>query len=256
MGKTHLVVPDQHAAPGFHNDRADWLGQLIKDIKPDVLINIGDAADMSSLSSYDKGKAQFHGRNYEKDINAHLDFQERMMSPMRRSKKKQPYRVFLEGNHEFRIKRAIDISPELEGDRFGMSFRDLDLDKHYHEVVEYDGNTPGIYSIDGVFYAHYFVTGVMGRPVSGEHQAYSLLTKKFNSCTMGHTHTFDYKVRTLPDGRKLYGVVCGVYQDYRSPWAGTVNNLWDRGVLVKRNVQNGMYDIEWISINRLEKEYG
>jgi hypothetical protein len=73
MGKTHLVVPDQHAAPGFHNDRADWLGQLIKDIKPDVLINIGDAADMSSLSSYDKGKAQFHGRNYEKDINAHLD---------------------------------------------------------------------------------------------------------------------------------------------------------------------------------------
>jgi hypothetical protein len=97
MGKTHLVVPDQHAAPGFHNDRADWLGQLIKDIKPDVLINIGDAADMSSLSSYDKGKAQFHGRNYEKDINAHLDFQERMMSPMRRSKKKQPYRVFFGG---------------------------------------------------------------------------------------------------------------------------------------------------------------
>jgi len=253
--KVHLVIPDSHAHPDFNNDRADWLGHLIKDIKPDVVINIGDGADMASLSSYDKGKASFHGKNYGKDIESHLDFQERMWAPFKKSKRKQPHKIFLEGNHEHRIKKAIDISPELEGTRFGISFNDLDLSKYYNEVVEYDGNTPGIIKVDGINYAHYFVSGVMGRPVGGEHQAYTLLTKKFESCTMGHTHTFDYKVRTMPNGRKIFGVVCGVYQDYRSGWAGTVNELWDRGVLIKRNVQDGMYDHEWISIDRLKKEY-
>jgi hypothetical protein len=59
---THLVIPDQHAHPDFHNKRADWLGQLIKELRPDVVINIGDAADMPSLSSYDKGTKGFQGR--------------------------------------------------------------------------------------------------------------------------------------------------------------------------------------------------
>ena len=32
--KVHLVVPDSHAHPDYNNDRADWLGQLIADLKP------------------------------------------------------------------------------------------------------------------------------------------------------------------------------------------------------------------------------
>ena len=82
MSKTHLIIPDSHAHPDYNNNRYDWIGKLILDLKPDVLINIGDTADMPSLSAYDKGKASFHGRNYEKDINAHLDAQERMWGPI------------------------------------------------------------------------------------------------------------------------------------------------------------------------------
>ena len=65
MSKTHLIIPDSHAHPDYKNDRYDWLGKLILDLKPDVLVNIGDTADMASLSAYDKGKASFHGRNYD-----------------------------------------------------------------------------------------------------------------------------------------------------------------------------------------------
>ena len=58
-----MIVPDPHAHPDFHNERADWLGKLIKDLKPDGVINIGDAADMPYLCSYDKGTRAFQGRS-------------------------------------------------------------------------------------------------------------------------------------------------------------------------------------------------
>lgn len=253
MSKVHLIVPDQHAHASFNNDRADWLGKFIKDLKPDVVINIGDAADMCSLSSYDKGTRAFQGRNYRKDIDAHLDFQHRMWWPIKRSKKKKPYSVIFEGNHEHRIKRALNLSPELDG---AISFSDLDFHKYYDEVVEYNGNTPGTLVLDGVLYAHYHVSGVMGRPISGEHAAYSLLTKKFVSSTCGHVHTADYAIRTCGvDSRKIHGLVCGVYQDYWSDWAGEANKLWWRGLVVKRNVEGGSYDPQFIGMEALRKEY-
>ena len=44
--------------------------------------------------------------------------------------------------------------------------------------------------------------------------------------------------------------------DYPVDWAGTVTDLWDRGVVVKHNVEDGNYDLEYVSLERLEKEYG
>jgi len=253
MSKTHLIIPDQHAHPDHNNDRADWVGKLIKDIRPDVVINLGDAADMPSMSGYDRGTRSFQGRNYRKDIDAHLDFQERMWAPVKRAKKKKPYSIVLEGNHEFRIKRSINLSPELDG---AISFNDLDFERYYDEVIEYTGTTPGVYAIDDIHYAHFFVSGVMGRAISGEHPAYSLITKEFVSCTQGHVHTADYSIRTTVGGRKINGLVAGVYQDYWSDWAGEVNKLWWRGVVVKHNVEDGNYDPQFISLESLRKEYG
>lgn len=250
---THLVVPDPHAHPDFPNDRADWLGCLIADLKPDVVINLGDAADMPSLASYDKGKRSFHGKTYARDINAHLDFQERMWAPMKKLKKKMPRSIVFEGNHEERIERALDSAPELEG---SVSFDDLDYRTYYDDIVRYDGQTPGILAVDGIHYAHYFITGVSGRNVSGEHPAYSLLTKEFDSCTCGHIHVLDFAERTKANGRKVYGLVAGVYQDYNADWAGKINDLWWRGVVIKRGVEDGCYDPEFVSLKRLKEIYG
>lgn len=248
----HLVVPDPHAHPNHHNNRADWIGRLIVDLRPDVLINMGDMFDFPSLSGYDKGKASFHGRRYKDDVNAGLDFDTRMFAPIRQAKKRRPFSVFLEGNHEERIRRLLEVSPELEG---AVSFDDLNLKTNYNKVIRYQGTTPGSITINGVTYCHYAVSGVMGRPISGEHTGYSLITKKHQSVTVGHLHMFDYSVRTAADGHKIHGLVCGVFQDYDSDWAGVINKLWARGVVIKREVNNGQYDLEWVSIERLKKEY-
>ena len=249
----HLIIPDPHSHYQHNNKRAELLGHLINDIRPDTVIQLGDSADLPSLSGYEKGRASFHGRTYLADINAHLDFSDRLWSTVKKQKKRLPYRVALEGNHEHRITKALDIQPELEGT---ISFDDLKLHEFYDTVVRYEGNTPGVIEVDGIFYAHFMVSGVMGRPIGGEHPAYSLLTKQHSSCTVGHTHTLDHAIRTLPNGRRIHGLVAGVYQDYHSDWAGECNKLWWRGCVIKRNVHEGSYDPQFVSLDYLEKVYG
>lgn len=164
-----------------------------------------------------------------------------------------PVRVFICGNHEQRIFTALDHQPELGG---AISFDDLRLNDWYDEVVMYEGVTPGVREIDGVAYSHYFTSGIMGRPISSENMGQALVNKLYASGTMGHTHLFDLAVRTRADGNKILGAVCGCYQDFTNDWAGEIGKVWDRGVLIKRQVVKGQYDFEWINIKTIKNEYG
>jgi hypothetical protein len=249
--KTHLVIPDPHAHPNHENDRADWLGKFILDVKPDVVINIGDMFDMPSMNGYESGKKTW-GQSYYADLESGREFDERLWAPIRKAKKRRPYSIFFEGNHENRLKKALNLQPELEGT---IGFKDFELDRNYNEVVEYDADTPGILAVDGIHYAHYFISGIMGRPLGGEHPAYTMVTKLGSSATCGHSHTRDFCMRNDISGSRRLGLVAGCYQDYDSEWAGIRNKLWWRGVVLKKNVEDGNYDHEWISLERLRKEY-
>ena len=66
----HLIIPDTQVKPDVDLSYLEWIGQYIVEKKPDVLIQIGDFADMPSLSSYDIGKKSFEGRRYKDDIKA------------------------------------------------------------------------------------------------------------------------------------------------------------------------------------------
>lgn len=247
--QTHLIIPDSHAHPDHNNKRYEWLAHLINDIKPDVVVDIGDWWDMASLCSYDKGTKGFEGRRYKKDIEAGLDAQERLYDITRKSKKKLPRFVRTLGNHEHRISKAVDRDPVLEG-TIGVS--DLQSKEYGWEEIPF--LTPK--TIDGVTYQHYFTSGIMGRPISGERHAQTLILKQLASCTQGHSHLFDYCVRTDVSGRKIHGCVVGVYQDYNADFAGPANAMWSPGVVVKRGVQDGSYDVEHISLARIKEVYG
>jgi hypothetical protein len=248
-GKVHLVIPDSHSHPDYPNTRYDWLGHLINDVKPDVVVDIGDWFDMPSLCSYDKGLKSFEGRRYKRDVEAGLEAQDRMMTIVRRQKKKLPRFVRTLGNHEDRINKAVNRDPILEG-TIGIS----DLQSKEYGWEEYPFLSPA--EIDGITYQHYFTSGIMGRPISGERHAQSLILKQLASCTQGHSHLFDYCVRSDVRGRKLHGCVVGVYQDYDADFAGPANKMWNPGVVVKRGVENGSYDLEHISLQRLKEAYG
>lgn len=245
-GKIHVVIPDSHAHPDHHNRRYTWLGNLIADIKPDVVVDIGDWWDMASLCSYDKGTKGFEGRRYKKDIEAGLEAQDRMFDPIKRQKKKLPRFIRTLGNHENRICKAVERDAILEG-TIGLN----DLQSREYGWEEYPFLHP--VNVDGVNYAHYFASGVLNRPVPNARQ---LLIKQLASCTMGHDHRFDYVRQSNVNGDTINSLVCGVFQDYHADYAGPANAIWDRGVVIKRDVQNGNYDLEWVSMKRLREAYG
>jgi hypothetical protein len=251
-GKTHVVFSDAHSHPDHHNHRAEYLGRLLLDVRPDVVVNLGDLADMPSLSSYDKGTKGFQGRTYAKDVEAALDFQDKLWSPIRKAKRRRPKTYWFDGNHEHRTDRAVNLQPELEGT---VSNTDIQ-GREWDHIVNYEGLYPGTFEIDGVEYAHYMVSGVMGRPIGGERHASSLITKKLASCTVGHTHIFDFHLRPKVDGSKAQALVMPAFMDYECDWAGQSGKMWSKGLVIKRNVEGGMYDMEYVSMERLKQVYG
>ncbi len=257
---SHLCIPDSHAKHGVSNRRFTWLGKLIADRKPDVIVNIGDWYDMESLSSYDKGKKSFEGRAYKKDIGAGIDALVRVDQEIilgnatnKKNKKKlySPRKVSLIGNHEERIERAVNNNRELEGT---IGYHDFMFEEFGWEVIPYLKPI----TIDGVTYSHFFPSGVNGKPVSGETPALKLIRTQLTTCVQGHVHTRDYAERTGSDGKRVSGLVVGCFLDstqYES-YAGEANKMWWRGLVILNDVHDGMFEPEFISIKMLEEKYG
>ena len=243
---THLVIGDPHCNPKASNDRFLWAGKLARDLKPDTIICMGDFSSLDSLSSYDKGKKSFEGRRYKKDIDHAHDALEKFNKGLngRRSRK-----VMLLGNHEDRIDRIVNETPELDGT---ISTKDLKFKEFGWEVIAYQEPV----AIDGVHYCHNYPTGIMGKPISGDNIARSLLLKNKVSSTVGHCHLFDYSMCTIPSGRKVLGLSAGCYLHHKEEYARNTQRLWWSGLIVKRNVRQGEYDIETIEYNTVKRRYG
>ena len=242
---THLVIGDPHCNPKASNDRFLWAGKLARDLKPDTIICMGDFSSLDSLSSYDKGKKSFEGRRYKKDIDHAHDALEKFNKGLngRRSRK-----VMLLGNHEDRIDRIVDETPELDGT---ISTKDLKFKEFGWEVIAYQEPV----AIDGVHYCHNYPTGIMGKPISGDNIARSLLLKNKVSSTVGHCHLFDYSMCTIPSGRKVLGLSAGCYLHHKEDYARATQRLWWSGLIVKRNVRQGEYVIETIEYNTVKRRY-
>ena len=53
MGKTVVVFSCAHVDPSVDNERFNWLGEFLYDLKPDYVVDLGDGADMRSLNTFD-----------------------------------------------------------------------------------------------------------------------------------------------------------------------------------------------------------
>lgn len=250
---TGLLIGDPHARPGVDNRRFDWLGKLIAEVRPTWVAQMGDLFDMPSLSSYDKGRKSFEGRRYKADLEAGHDALSRIAGHLRPLRRRYvPRRLALLGNHEERIARAVEAAPELEGT---LSYNDLDFagfEWEQHGFLE-----PVV--VDGMLLQHYAISGLMGRPISGENHARTLLLKGFTSCAVGHSHLWDYKELTRADGRKIQAFVCGWYGDPEQveAYAGPAQKLWWSGVTLLRGLEDGYAgSFERISIADLQRRYG
>lgn len=256
MTKTAIVFTCAHSSPEVGNERFDWLGNLIYDIRPDYVVDLGDFDDMKSLNTYDtRYPQQIVTQSYERDIQQGQEARDRIWSKFKRNKKGKPARYGLEGNHENRIKKAIAHDPRLQGDTMGLSFSHLQTDYWYDEYLQYENSAPAILDLDGISYAHYISSGNYGTAMSGEHHAYNLLKKRHCSTTVGHSHKRSLFFKDDAHPSPTIGLVAGCFKGKAESWAGQANREWWAGVVIKRNISNGYYDPEFISIERLKEEY-
>lgn len=251
-----MMIPDCQVTPDSPTDHLDWIGRYIIDQKPDVIVQIGDFADMESLSTYDRGKRQFEGRRYIRDIHAARTAMGVMMKPLtdyneqRIHHKQKRYRPELHltlGNHEFRIQRAIDAQAELDG---VMGLMDIGYEDYGWTVHPFLRPV----TIDGVTYAHYFSNPQSGRPYGGQ----SIDTRLKNigfSFTMGHQQVYMSGERPLNNGRRIRGLVWGSCYLHDEDYRGFQSNGEKRGIAIKHEVRDGMYDLMEVSLDYLCRKY-
>lgn len=250
----HLVIPDTQVKPNSPTDHLRWAGLYAAEKKPDVIVHIGDHFDMPSLSSWDVGKKSFEGRRYKDDIEAGIHAMEVFLQPIREEQQRlkvnkhkqwRPRMVYTLGNHENRIERAIESDPKLDG---LIGYKDLQLEEMGFEVYDF----LDVVIIDQIAYAHYFTSGIMGRPVSS---ARNMLSKKMMSCIMGHVQDRDIAYGRRADGTNILGLFSGIYyqhdEDYLTP---QTNSSW-RGVWMLNEVANGGCDELPVSMNYLRNKY-
>lgn len=248
LGRVHMVIPDIQAKPNVSHDHLEWIANYAIEKRPDVIIQIGDWADFPSLSSYDRGKRCYEGRRYVKDVEAanySLERFERQIEDYNRAHTAEPYnprKVITLGNHEHRVIRATDLDPALHGK---LTLEDLDFERRGWEVHQF----LEVVTIDSVQYAHYFVSGSMGRPVSS---AAALLKARGGSATMGHVQRMD--VAYHPQTQQI-GLMCGTAYLHDEEYLGPQGNCAPRQIIMKHEVDNGRYDLMAVSLRFLEKRY-
>lgn len=210
---------------------------------------------MPSLSSYDVGKKSFEGRRYVNDVEAAKTALAALWEPVeeynaqqRKNGKKQyrPDKVFLYGNHEARINRAVESDPKLDG---VLSLNDLGYEAlgwttfPFLEVVV----------LDGIAYSHYFTSGILGRPASS---AGAQLAKKHMSCVAGHQQGLQIATGNKADGTLLTSIIAGSCYEHDEDYLGPQGNKHWRGCLMLHDVHDGAFDLMPISLKFLKNRYG
>jgi hypothetical protein len=247
LGKKILVIPDAHARPGESLARFHALGNFIAVKQPDIVVSIGDWADMQSLSTFDKGKAQAEGQRYVLDVTAGRAALDAVMSKLPRRGRKPAFHITL-GNHEHRIARYADSAPELQGT---VSVRDLGFEGYNWNVHPFLQPV----ELEGIVFQHYLPSGPMGRAVSGAGHARTLVLKGLQSTVVGHSHQRQYWETTRADGRRVFGLVVGSYVDGRHDYALGTQKDWWNGLTILHEVKQGSAEPAFYSADYIRRKY-
>ena len=250
-----LVIPDCQVKEGVPLEHLTWAGKAIVDYKPDVVVNIGDFADMPSLSTHDvKGSKYFEGKRYTKDVAVVKDAMQMLLAPLKDMQSKQkknkekvykPRMVMLMGNHENRIDRAINNNPTLEG---LISTKDLGYEKDW-EVHEFLHPV----FINGVGFNHYWPVGAMGRAAG---TAGAIISKLHMSCIAGHQQGKQVAYGKRADGQSICAIIAGSYYLHDESYMDKLSNKHWRGLVMLNEVNDGHFDEMFLSIEYMERRYG
>jgi len=241
LGRMHLIIPDCQVKPNSNTDYLSWIASYICEKRPDVIVNIGDFADLESLSTYDRGTARGENRRLKADLASAARAMDKLVNPIRAIADYKPEMHLTMGNHEDRLDRFSNEHPELEEIVGTQMLNYADWGWQVHPFLK-------IVKVDGVNYCHFFQTGGSSRAVSS---ARALLNKEHCSSIMGHNQKTD--VAFQPTTHQ-WAIFCGVCNLQDENYLGQGNRV-RRQILVLHEVEEGRFDPMFVSLNYLAKAY-
>lgn len=254
-----LVVGDCHIEAKENVERFKWLGNLIARRQPDRIVTIGDFLTLDCLSSWNENKRlTMEGQRYQLEIQTGKQALDYMfagvpeVNKVRKRRKKGPYEPrfhFIYGNHEYRLDRYIEQHPELQG---AMDIeRDLDLKSYGAEVTKYHE-----YALHNNIMFQHIPFAKNGRPISGMNIARKALMLTNHSIVFGHTHCLNVESMHRTGSMHLQQALnCGCFFEHQPDYvAGAPTDYW-RGVCILHNYSPMRFDLETISLRRLQTEY-
>jgi hypothetical protein len=211
FGDLHAPYQDEHAV--------EILKQVIQDVKPHVLIDLGDTSEFESINHYDKNKPlKLEGKRLTKDIERVED----ILSDFRTIIGKDCQFIHLTGNHCERLIRYVEAHAEL-----AETF-DIDVTKRVVNFKHCDLNVPhGRFYNEGKLMFHH-----------GDRRGYQSIhhAKQWaqigRSVVYGHFHSVQrFPHETLKrdgttDSHAAFGIGCLCIRD--RDWMYNQKSVWQQ----------------------------
>ena len=165
-----------------------------------------------------------------------------LFAPIRADETYKPELHLTMGNHEERLDRFANEHPYLEEI----------VGTHMLNYEEWGWKAHPFLKpvcVDGVDYAHYFISGALGRPVSS---ANAMRSKRTRSSIMGHNQMTDVSFDPLSH---QWFIFCGLCCQHDEAYLGPQGNNHRRQILVLHEVEDGKFDPMFVSLRYLQKAY-
>lgn len=252
--KTILYVPDAHVMAGDDLKRFYALKHWLADrrVKLDHMVQGGDLWDFAAFCSYDEGRPEYYERHFWKEFSRGLDALDILESLATLNGNPGCKFSLTEGNHENRYAKVMAADNRLRTGPFPKTVAELVKFYRPASKVNYVEFLKPL-QLYGITFAHYFTSGLMGRPQGGERPASNILKAQFQSAICCHSHLKDTAERTCADGRKIHCLVggCFVNPKHKFAFAGPAQKLWHSCVHLLHVTAPGEFDTETISAIRL-----
>ena len=199
--------------------------RFVQDFKPDILIDGGDHLDLPYISSFNKDKLLLlEKKRLKKDFDA---LREELVA-LRATTDRM---LFLEGNHEERLKRAVEKQPMLEGTVdlvANIDFKSLDIE--YYPALKQPVKVNKLHVLHGTY--------------TTEHHAKKHLMKYMGNVIYGHIHKFQTFSQGVPLNDEEWGAwAIGCLCDKSPAWLRGRPGHWQNGFAVIYFDDRGYFNV-------------
>lgn len=243
-----ICIGDAHDTPSIpEKSRFELIGKYAQSIKPDVVVQIGDFADLDSLNSHIPNET-LDGKlkpSFEKDMGSfNLALQAMQLDGIEKH--------CTLGNHERRLWLYEQNHPEMDGK----------LVSSIDGVLRNNGWTYSPYGeityYGGVGFVHAALNR-LSKTYGGKNAEQTIANDSIHDLVIGHSHT-DRKHRAPKIGSnnevQIINVGCALPQGYIFPYANHATTGWSYGI-ADMTIQHGhVQSYHFITMEELGERYG